>query len=329
MGDLHLPGHRPRRRRPPSPPAASASASRRCASTATTTSPCTPSPQWAVERARAQPRADADRVGHLPRRRPLDLRRPLRLPPEDRVRRLAARRPGRSAEEPPDRHRRLVRRAPQAGRGRDPRRGGRRAEGGRERTARCSPAASPRPATCSRTSSPTCRRTCAASASRRGSDDAAHDDDRGDPQRHGRRDGARRDAWSSSARTSATSAACSAAPHGLQQKYGSSRCFDAPINERGIVGAADRHGRLRPAAVRRDPVRRLHLSRLRPDRLRGGAPALPLGRRVHLPDRHPHADRRRHLRRPDPQPEPGGAVHPRLRPEGRRARPTRTTPRAC
>ena len=37
---------------------------------------------------------------------------------------------------------------------------------------------------------------------------------------------------------SAFSAACSAAPHGLQAKYGKSRCFDAPINESGIVGSA-------------------------------------------------------------------------------------------
>ena len=81
----------------------------------------------------------------------------------------------------------------------------------------------------------------------------------------------------------------------------------------------DRHGGLRPAALRRDPVRRLHLSGLRPDRLGGGAPALPLGRRVHLPDRGAHADRRRHLRRPDAQPEPGSAVHPCLRPEDGRA----------
>ena len=38
-------------------------------------------------------------------------------------------------------------------------------------------------------------------------------------------------------------------------------CFDTPIAEGGIVGGGDRHGRLWPAAGRRDPVRRLHLSR--------------------------------------------------------------------
>ena len=78
-----------------------------------------------------------------------------------------------------------------------------------------------------------------------------------------------------------------------------------------------RHGRLRPEAGRGDPVRRLCLSGLRPDRVGGGAAALPLGRRVLRPDRHPHAVRRRHLRRADAQPEPGGAVHPRLRPQDR------------
>jgi hypothetical protein len=36
---------------------------------------------------------------------------------------------------------------------------------------------------------------------------------------------------------------------GLQAKYGKQRVFDAPIAEGGIVGTADRHGRLRPAPV--------------------------------------------------------------------------------
>ena len=43
---------------------------------------------------------------------------------------------------------------------------------------------------------------------------------------------------SSSARTSAISAASSAATEGLQKKYGTSRCFDTPIDEGGIVGVA-------------------------------------------------------------------------------------------
>ena len=55
-------------------------------------------------RARAQqPRADADRVGHLPRRRALDLGRPVALPPGRRLAALPARRPDRAAEAAPDR----------------------------------------------------------------------------------------------------------------------------------------------------------------------------------------------------------------------------------
>ena len=55
----------------------------------------------------------------------------------------------------------------------------------------------------------------------------------------------------------------------------------------------------------------------RPAGLGSGAAALSLGRRVHRPDHRAHALRRRHLRRPDPQPEPGGAVHPCCGPEDR------------
>ena len=104
---------------------------------------------------------------------------------------------------------------------------------------------------------------------------------------------------------------------GLQRKYGKSRCFDAPINESGIVGVAIGMGAYGLAGGRRDPVRRLCLSRLRPDRVGGGAAALPLGRRILRADRDPHAVRRRHLWRADAQPEPGGLVHPRLRPQDR------------
>jgi 2-oxoisovalerate dehydrogenase E1 component beta subunit len=96
---------------------------------------------------------------------------------------------------------------------------------------------------------------------------------------------------------------------GLQKKYGKTRCFDTPIARRHRRRRG-RHGRLWPAPGRRDPVRRLHLSGLRPDRVGGGAAALSLGRRVHRADDRAHALRRRHLRRPDPQPEPGGPVHP-------------------
>ena len=78
-----------------------------------------------------------------------------------------------------------------------------------------------------------------------------------------------------------------------------------------------------------DPVRRLHLPGVRPDRERAGEVPLPLGRRVPGAGRDPHAGRRRHPRRALPLAVARGAVHPHRRPQGRRARRTRTTPRAC
>ena len=108
------------------------------------------------------------------------------------------------------------------------------------------------------------------------------------------------------------------ATQGLQAKYGTQPLLRHADQRTRHRRRRRRHGGLRPAALRRDPVRRLHVSGLRPDRLRGGAAALPLERRVHLPARRAHADRRRHLRRPDAQPEPRGAVHPCVRAEDRR-----------
>ena len=58
-----------------------------------------------------QSRADADRICHLPRRRAFDLGRSLGLPAENRIRRLAARRSGRQAEEPSHPARRAGRRS--------------------------------------------------------------------------------------------------------------------------------------------------------------------------------------------------------------------------
>ena len=60
-------------------------------------------------RARAHRRGpDADRARHLPRCGALDQRRPVALPAEGRLREVAARRPGRAPQEPPDRARRVV-----------------------------------------------------------------------------------------------------------------------------------------------------------------------------------------------------------------------------
>jgi hypothetical protein len=87
---------------------------------------------------------------------------------------------------------------------------------------------------------------------------------------------------------------------GLQKKYGKSRVFDTPISEGGIVGVGigmAAYG-LRPCI---------------------GAPALPLGGRLYRAADDPHPMRGRHLRRPDPQPEPGGGICPRVRPAHRHA----------
>ena len=76
-----------------------------------------------------QSRPDPDRMVHLPRRRPLDFRRSLEIPPEGRMGGLAAGRSDRAAEGPPHPYRRVERGAPQADAGR----GRRGSAGGRER----------------------------------------------------------------------------------------------------------------------------------------------------------------------------------------------------
>jgi hypothetical protein len=56
---------------------------------------------------------------------------------------------------------------------------------------------------------------------------------------------------------------------GLHDEFGDERVIDTPLSEGGIIGTAigmALYG-LRPC---RDPVRRLHLPRLRPDRQRAG-----------------------------------------------------------
>ena len=97
------------------------------------------------------------------------------------------------------------------------------------------------------------------------------------------------------------------------QKSTAPRAFDAPISEGGIVGTAVGMGAYGLRPVVEIQFAGLLLPGQRPDRVGGGAPALPLGRATHLPHHHPHALRRRHLRRPDPQPEPRGHVHAGVR----------------
>ncbi len=101
---------------------------------------------------------------------------------------------------------------------------------------------------------------------------------------------------------------------GLQSKYGSSRVFDAPISESGIVGVAVGMGAygLRPVAEIQFadyvyPATDQIISEAARLRYRSAG-------RVHRTDDHAHAMRWWHLRRSDPQPEYRGGLHPGLRP---------------
>ena len=85
---------------------------------------------------------------------------------------------------------------------------------------------------------------------------------------------------SSWARTSGKKGGVFLATDGLWAEFGEDRVIDTPLTESMIVGAsigAAVNG-LRPD--RRDPVRRLHLPGVQPDRVRGGPDALPLEQRL-------------------------------------------------
>ena len=105
---------------------------------------------------------------------------------------------------------------------------------------------------------------------------------------------------------------------GLQERFGNHRCFDSPINESGIVGAAigmAAYG-LRPCveiqfADYMYPAYDQIVSEAARLRYRSAADFTAPARRA-------HADRWGHLWRTDPQPEPRGAVHPRERAQDRR-----------
>ena len=104
---------------------------------------------------------------------------------------------------------------------------------------------------------------------------------------------------------------------GLQRKYGKSRCFDAPINESGIVGVAIGMGAYGLRAVAEIqfadyvyPGYDQIVSEAARLRYRsGGEFFAPIVLRMPC--------RRRHLWRADAQPESRGFVHPRLRPQDR------------
>ena len=65
---------------------------------------------------------------------------------------------------------------------------------------------------------------------------------------------------------------------GLQKDFGEDRVIDTPLAESGHHRHRDRAGAARLPAGLRDPVRRVHLPRLRPDRLPAGQDDLPLVR---------------------------------------------------
>src|ERR1700729_1178352 len=129
---------------------------------------------------------------------------------------------------------------------------------------------------------------------------------------------------------------------GLQAKYGKNRCFDTPISELGIVGAAvgmaayglrpcveiqfadymypaydqivSEAARLRyrsngqftcPLVVRRPAGGGSRTGQTHRTRA-----AAPVARAVHLRACRAHADRRGHLRMPDAQPKPRGTILP-------------------
>src|SRR3984957_19264268 len=100
------------------------------------------------------------------------------------------------------------------------------------------PGESRHPATCSKAYSPRCRRTCAVSASRRESDAVPRMtiimSIRGAMDVSMERDG-NVFLFGEVAGYFGGVFRCTL---GLQRKYGTSRCFDTPISELGIVGAA-------------------------------------------------------------------------------------------
>ena len=70
--------------------------------------------RWAGGARASRPRADAHRVDHLPRRRPLHVRRPVEVPAGGRLEALSAGRPRRAAEEASGGHRCIDRGRPRA-----------------------------------------------------------------------------------------------------------------------------------------------------------------------------------------------------------------------
>ena len=116
---------------------------------------------------------------------------------------------------------------------------------------------------------------------------------------------------------------------GLWDEFGDDRVIDTPLSEGGIIGTAIGMALYGLVPGARDPVRRLHLPRLRPDRQRAGEAPLALGRRVPREAGHPHARRRRHPRRASTTRSRPSRSSSTSRASRSSARRTRTTPRGC
>ena len=105
---------------------------------------------------------------------------------------------------------------------------------------------------------------------------------------------------------------------GLQKDFGEDRVIDSPAGRVRHRRHRGRPGDARLPAGRGDPVRRLRLPGLRPDRLPGRQDPLPHPGPGQDADGHPDPVRRRHRRGRAPQRVAGGAVRAHPRPQGRR-----------
>ena len=239
------------------------------------------------QRRRRRPRdASREAVDARPRRRRARRYRGADLPPQGPL----AHRPG---DVPPGRA--SSRRGSRATRSRararrSPRRGRRRGERSR-RCARTPSSAVARGAASARSPGPTRRprRTLRRTSAHERRSPTARRSSAALADAHG----GRRRACSCSARTSAPPAAPFKTTEGLFERFGAERVLDTPISEQAIVGAAIGAAITRPAAGRRDHVRRLRRRLLRPDRQRAGQVPLHDRRPGDGAGDHPARQRRR------------------------------------